>query len=131
MSRGPPRSTLFPYTTLFRSTVLRIAHGADRQDVVLHQLEDDAEPQAGRNVAEDRARDRARDDWSCDHHLGQAHEIHADQRAPHEERDQDFDGKAHVNSPTGTARAVGTSWAVTSTPRAASARSLRASSSVR
>src|SRR2546427_8575570 len=27
MIRRPPRSTLFPYTTLFRSAALRIAHG--------------------------------------------------------------------------------------------------------
>src|ERR1051326_3123582 len=34
MIRRPPRSTLFPYTTLFRST-------QDRQDAVLRMLDDD------------------------------------------------------------------------------------------
>src|SRR2546422_4850477 len=29
MIRRPPRSTLFPYTTLFRSTPLRLHHGPD------------------------------------------------------------------------------------------------------
>src|SRR2546427_8141705 len=30
MIRRPPRSTLFPYTTLFRSRILRHAHGRQR-----------------------------------------------------------------------------------------------------
>src|SRR2546430_5773742 len=33
MIRRPPRSTLFPYTTLFRSRGARAAVGADRVDV--------------------------------------------------------------------------------------------------
>src|SRR5690348_18023852 len=32
MLRRPPRSTLFPYTTLFRSVVGRVAHRADDDD---------------------------------------------------------------------------------------------------
>src|SRR5947208_12682226 len=54
----PLRSTLFPYTTLFRSlgdgsrTVLRVANRAHRHHVVLEQLEQDAELEPGREVAE-------------------------------------------------------------------------------
>src|SRR5690349_22450459 len=32
MIRRPPRSTLFPYTTLFRSVLVEQARGADRAD---------------------------------------------------------------------------------------------------
>src|SRR5260221_6245716 len=32
MIRRPPRSTLFPYTTLFRSVFLGVAHAAVRED---------------------------------------------------------------------------------------------------
>src|SRR5213594_3698972 len=71
------------------------------------------------------------DERAGDHHLRQADEIQTDQRAPHHEDDQDFGRKVHVNSPTGMALAVGTSCAVTSMPRAASWRSLAASSSVK
>src|SRR3989442_11587768 len=35
MIRRPPRSTLFPYTTLFRSLPLREQRGAGREDVAL------------------------------------------------------------------------------------------------
>src|SRR5258707_8476987 len=35
MIRRPPRSTLFPYTTLFRSAVLAGGAGADHDDVVV------------------------------------------------------------------------------------------------
>src|SRR3989454_5654518 len=34
MIRRPPRSTLFPYTTLFRSLQLRAAHAILRRDLV-------------------------------------------------------------------------------------------------
>ena len=114
-----------------RGPVLGIAHGPDRQDVVLQELEHDAELQTRRDVAEDRAGDGPRDERARDHHLRQADEIHADQRAPGDERNQQLDREVHVNSPIGTARAVGTSCAVTSTPPAASCRSVAASSSVR
>ena len=114
-----------------RRAVFRIAHGADGQDVELEQLEDDAQLESRGDVAEDRARDGARDKRARDHHLGQAHQIEADEHAPEEEQQHDFERQAHVNSPTGTARAVGTSCAVTSTPREASWRSFAASSSVR
>src|SRR2546421_7184466 len=42
MIRRPPRSTLFPYTTLFRSDNQRVAGGVDvraRLDVVDHRLD--------------------------------------------------------------------------------------------
>src|SRR2546430_6551740 len=47
MIRRPPRSTLFPYTTLFRSSPLPVADDEARVRggvVVLHQLEQEAEP---------------------------------------------------------------------------------------
>ena len=114
-----------------RRPVLGIAHRADGQDVVLQQLEHDPELETGRDVPEDRPRNGPRDERAGDHHLRQADEIQTDQRAPHHEDDQDFGRKVHVNSPTGMALAVGTSCAVTSMPRAASWRSLAASSSVK
>src|SRR3712207_8479885 len=40
MIRRPPRSTLFPYTTLFRSRFVELRHG---EDVVYRPHEDDAE----------------------------------------------------------------------------------------
>src|SRR3712207_7141504 len=47
MIRRPPRSTLFPYTTLFRSDGLdarvHVELGEDRADVVAHGLECDVE----------------------------------------------------------------------------------------
>src|SRR2546422_8201926 len=39
MIRRPPRSTLFPYTTLFRSHAVLIARGLDRDVVVQDVLE--------------------------------------------------------------------------------------------
>src|SRR2546427_12842185 len=36
MIRRPPRSTLFPYTTLFRSPILSAAVGVDAQEQTLH-----------------------------------------------------------------------------------------------
>src|SRR5256886_16880592 len=124
MIRRPPRSTLFPYTTLFRS-----AAGPHRHHVVLEQLEQDAELQAGRQIAQDRAGDRARHDRARDHHLWDADEIEPDERAPHEQEELQLEG--HANPSSGTARAVGPSWAVISTPCAASARTLAASTSLR
>src|SRR5437588_2228508 len=47
MIRRPPRSTLFPYTTLFRSPVEDHQRGAD----------EDREPESGRRVTEARKRD--------------------------------------------------------------------------
>ncbi len=53
-----------------RGPVFRVPHRADRQDVVLEQLEDDAEPEAGRDVAKHRTGDGPRDERPRDHHLG-------------------------------------------------------------
>src|SRR5947208_3181023 len=131
----PLRSTLFPYTTLFRSlgdgsrTVLRVANRAHRHHVVLEQLEQDAELEPGREVAEDRSGDGPGHDRARDHHLRHAHEIEPDERAPHEQEGLQL--QRHANSWSGTGRAVGTSWAVTSTPCAASSLSLAASASLR
>src|SRR3712207_8376840 len=36
MIRRPPRSTLFPYTTLFRSGVVRVGRQGAGQDALLH-----------------------------------------------------------------------------------------------
>src|SRR3712207_7323993 len=45
MIRRPPRSTLFPYTTLFRSPVKRTLGGFGGVEIVeLHCLTDDFEP---------------------------------------------------------------------------------------
>src|SRR5256885_5616956 len=38
MIRRPPRSTLFPYTTLFRSEILKEVGGAELQKVFDHHL---------------------------------------------------------------------------------------------
>src|SRR2546426_8091318 len=48
MIRRPPRSTLFPYTTLFRSALLRLA-GNDRASAVVleHGVLAHIEPEAG------------------------------------------------------------------------------------
>src|SRR2546430_8768985 len=40
MIRHPPRSTLFPYTTLFRSSPLRIDRPRARQDSILRLFND-------------------------------------------------------------------------------------------
>src|SRR5437773_5878059 len=56
MIRRPPRSTLFPYTTLFRSLGTEMAqvdvadHGPRQDAVVLHRL---GRPRPGRAVAAD------------------------------------------------------------------------------
>src|SRR3712207_7012608 len=57
MIRRPPRSTLFPYTTLFRSTVLEALEAPGRED----HAEVLAEVPGGRDVgvADDRGRARA------------------------------------------------------------------------
>src|SRR5256714_15300460 len=114
-----------------RRSIFRIPHRADMQDVVLQQLEHDAELQSRRDVSENRPSNRPGDERPRDHRLRQAHEIDAYERAPNEQGEQNLNGQVHVKSPTGTARAVGTSCAVTSIPRAASWRSFAASSSVR
>src|SRR5256886_15958559 len=47
MIRRPPRSTLVPYTTLFRSNVISLALGANGQEcasVERHAVEDDQDP---------------------------------------------------------------------------------------
>src|SRR5258708_12522297 len=50
MIRRPPRSTLFPYTTLFRSIALAFAAaGADAIDVSTGQVTPEEEPAFGRS----------------------------------------------------------------------------------
>src|SRR2546429_6757761 len=44
MIRRPPRSTLFPYTTLFRSLLDRLARGRLRHEVLLGPSRERAEP---------------------------------------------------------------------------------------
>src|SRR5256885_6728902 len=56
MIRRPPRSTLFPYTTLFRSYLQMVRHGhRDHRDQLGRVAPDDRAPEndAGRGVAED------------------------------------------------------------------------------
>src|SRR3712207_8887841 len=50
MIRRPPRSTLFPYTTLFRSPLA----GLQRQDVTRSLVQDDLPDGAGLLVGDDR-----------------------------------------------------------------------------
>src|SRR2546425_4495056 len=60
MIRRPPRSTLFPYTTLFRSQLAHFA-GADDEDVSALQIAKDFSRQRDRRVADrDRARSKPR-----------------------------------------------------------------------
>src|SRR3712207_9471263 len=40
MIRRPPRSTLFPYTTLFRSVDWRLTWPGDEPSTILHALQD-------------------------------------------------------------------------------------------
>src|SRR3712207_7507583 len=47
MIRRPPRSTLFPYTTLFRS-LIEVADGIDIQKDILDQM--DFEPKIAENI---------------------------------------------------------------------------------
>src|SRR2546425_3763976 len=42
MIRRPPRSTLFPYTTLFRSTVARVCAAAHGGQIVISEMAKDA-----------------------------------------------------------------------------------------
>src|SRR5437870_9470662 len=42
--RRPPRSTLFPYTTLFRSSVARVARRLKAAATVIHQSTSDGAP---------------------------------------------------------------------------------------
>src|SRR2546422_5138998 len=44
MIRRPPRSTLFPYTTLFRSAAVRFRHRCDQINNERHRLEEDKPP---------------------------------------------------------------------------------------
>src|SRR5207245_11112684 len=80
-------------------------------------------------AAEHRAGDGPRHHGTRDHHLGHAHEIEADERAPQQQDELELE--AHANSSSGTGRAVGTSWAVISIPCPASSFSLTASLSLR
>jgi len=110
-------------------SVLGIAGRPHRQDVVLEQLEQHTELESRPDVAEYRARDRPRDEGPRDHHLGHTHEIQPHERSPREQPDLQLE--AHVKSSSGTGGVVGTSWAVTSTPRAASVLSCEASASLK
>src|SRR5438128_6884829 len=66
MIRRPPRSTLFPYTTLFRSNPLRIARAgkewshADRRESDDPQVGADVRPDARRGAGRDRDRKSTR-----------------------------------------------------------------------
>src|SRR2546426_8001675 len=61
MIRRPPRSTLFPYTTLFRSRVLRAATGDDRRvDSLPHRDRRAPLHVGGRHVRPDRDRKSTR-----------------------------------------------------------------------
>ena len=104
----------------------RLIHG---QDFVLKDLEQDAQRQAGPDVAQHRAGDRPGYERPRDHHLGHAHQIEADQSTPGEQPQEEL--QAHVKSSRGTGAAVGTSCAVTTMPRAASALSCAASASLK
>src|SRR3712207_9057155 len=53
MIRRPPRSTLFPYTTLFRSDLLRVGLGRDEQPLAVPGEPD--RDQVRRAVGRDRA----------------------------------------------------------------------------
>src|SRR3712207_8719640 len=64
MIRRPPRSTLFPYTTLFRSD--RVDDRAVQLRVLAQQLEVDLLAQAGGEVA-DEAREAQEDSLHRDH----------------------------------------------------------------
>src|SRR5437016_6934101 len=48
MIRRPPRSTLFPYTTLFRSSLQMRAHG--NAEAVVLDVEQQGQPERGRDV---------------------------------------------------------------------------------
>src|SRR5258708_21005806 len=48
MIRRPPRSTLFPYTTLFRSVVEIVLHAADHEVVSRHRIAEQAFHHGGR-----------------------------------------------------------------------------------
>src|SRR2546422_11532225 len=50
MIRRPPRSTLFPYTTLFRSPVLPARGEMDRSQRPLHRVDAPVLPQAGHRI---------------------------------------------------------------------------------
>src|SRR3989449_11686853 len=61
MIRRPPRSTLFPYTTLFRSAVLAVVHSPDSPDRGLDTIawcEGGPIQRNGRPVANDLSRSR-------------------------------------------------------------------------
>src|SRR2546426_7782318 len=52
MIRRPPRSTLFPYTTLFRSTVNKPAEAAAWADVIMILVPDTKQPKLYRDAIE-------------------------------------------------------------------------------
>src|SRR3712207_8611050 len=59
MIRRPPRSTLFPYTTLFRSQVDRVAHAADEHE---HRLRHHAPRDRPAKGSDDEQREEQRKD---------------------------------------------------------------------
>ena len=88
-------------------SVLGVAGRPHRQDVVLEQLEQHAELESRRDVAQHRARDRPGDERPRDHHLRHTHEVQSHERAPREQ--QELQLETHVKSSSGTGAAVGTS----------------------
>src|SRR2546425_130354 len=70
MIRRPPRSTLFPYTTLFRSRVVHVPEPGDVRDA-LGRLEDERESGRSRRIpAGDRLRIRHAIEGVVDLHRG-------------------------------------------------------------
>src|SRR5258708_15174908 len=65
MIRRPPRSTLFPYTTLFRSRIDRAQHGIGRH--LRSRGDDDDVPGAGDDLCETRSEEHTSELQSPDH----------------------------------------------------------------
>src|SRR3712207_7852194 len=84
MIRRPPRSTLFPYTTLFRSGGHPAGHRATRLDG--HRLEQLAHHRAGIDVADGRG--RLDDQPVSERRLGEPLDVVGDDVIPAGERDR-------------------------------------------
>src|SRR2546426_6969392 len=68
MIRRPPRSTLFPYTTLFRSWARRLAAPRPGQS---QRHVPERTPPRGRSVGQDRRRDRPRGGVRSEEHTSE------------------------------------------------------------